>query len=78
MAGDHSRGVVATGCLILVCLLVPVAGHIILALMILQDDLTGSEKLLWLILSLVLWPVGALLYLLMGQRRDRLFGQRAY
>jgi hypothetical protein len=45
--------------------------------MILHDDMTTSEKLLWLIVVWVFWLIGPFLYLLLGQRRDRLFGARA-
>ena len=78
MSTDRTgRGIVATGCLILVIIFIPIVGHIILTLMILGDDLTPSEKLLWLVVVWILWFVGPFLYLLLGQRRDRLFGERA-
>ena len=68
-------GCATTGCLILVCLFVPVVGHIILTLMILDDDLTTAEKVLWLVVIWVLiFFVGPFLYLLLGQRKNRLFG----
>jgi hypothetical protein len=71
------RGCATTGCLILVCLFIPIIGHIILTFMILDDDLTLTEKVLWLI---VIWGliffVGPFLYLLLGQRKNRLFGAR--
>ena len=72
---DTGPGFLATGCLILICLFLPVIGHIILTVMILQDDLTTTEKLLWLILVWVVWWIGPLLYLLIGQRRNRLLNQ---
>ena len=78
MASDRTgRGILATGCVAAICIFIPVLGHIILTLMILQDDLTNSEKLLWLIVVWVFWFIGPFLYLLLGQRRDRLFGARA-
>jgi hypothetical protein len=59
-----------------VCIFVPIVGHIILTLMIIQDDLSDLEKVIWLI-AVWLGPViGPLLYLLVGQRRNRLFGRR--
>lgn len=58
--------------LVLVLVLVPVLGHIILTVMILTDDLSGGEKLLWLILVWVIPFLGPFLYLLLGQRRNRL------
>lgn len=78
MASDRTgRGFFATGCIALICIFIPVLGHVILTLMILNDDLSGSEKLLWLIVVWVFWFIGPFLYLLLGQRRDRLFGARA-
>ena len=72
---DTGPGFLATGCLILVCLFLPLIGHIILTVMIVQDDLTSTEKLLWLILVWLVPVVGPLLYLLIGQRRNRLLNQ---
>ncbi|MGZ3602777.1 MAG: PLD nuclease N-terminal domain-containing protein [Ktedonobacterales bacterium] len=78
MASDRTgRGILATGCLALIVIFIPVLGHIILTVMILNDDLSGSEKLLWLLVVWVFWFIGPFLYLLLGQRRDRLFGARA-
>ncbi len=78
MASDRTgRSFIATGCIALICIFIPVLGHIILTLMILNDDMTASEKLLWLIVVWVFWFIGPFLYLLLGQRRDRLFGARA-
>lgn len=76
--GGSNRGCLNTGCLILVCLFVPIVGHIILTFMILDDDLTTAEKVLWLVIVWGLLPVaGPLLYLALGQRKNRLFGPRA-
>jgi phospholipase D-like protein len=72
---DTGPSFLATGCLILVVLFLPLIGHIILTVMILQDDLTSTEKLLWLILVWLVPVVGPLLYLLIGQRRNRLLSQ---
>lgn len=78
MASDRTgRSLLATGCIALIVIFIPVLGHIVLTLMILNDDLSGSEKLLWLIVVWVFWFIGPFLYLLLGQRRDRLFGERA-
>jgi hypothetical protein len=77
MSTDRNRGCGTTGCLILVCLFIPIIGHIILTFMILDDDLTTTEKVLWLVIVWGLLPVvGPLLYLLLGQRKNRLFGPR--
>lgn len=65
-------GCLATALLVAVVLFVPFVGHIILTLMILGDDLTDTEKLLWLLLVWLVPVAGPLLYLLIGQRRNRL------
>lgn len=56
-----------------VIIFIPVVGHIILTIMILGDDLSGGEKVLWLVVVWVFWFIGPFLYLLLGQRRNRLF-----
>ena len=71
------RGCLATGCLTLVLIFVPLVGHIILTLMILGDDLSASEKFLWLVVIWLIPFLGPFLYLLLGPRRDRVFGPRA-
>lgn len=52
----------------------PVVGHLILTPIILADDLTVSEKIIWLVVIWVFWFIGPFLYLLFGQRRNRLLG----
>jgi Phospholipase_D-nuclease N-terminal len=73
--GSSGPGLLATGCLVLIVLFVPLVGHIILTVMILGDDLSSSEKLLWLLLVWLVPIVGPLLYLVIGQRRNRLLSQ---
>jgi hypothetical protein len=63
--------------LFLVVLLFPVIGEIILTVMILGDDLNCGEKMLWLVLIWVVPIIGPLIYLLIGQRRNRVLGARA-
>jgi len=70
---DH---LVLNGCLALVLIFVPLLGHLILTVLILGDELTASEKLLWLVVIWVFWFIGPFLYLLLGQRRNRLLGSR--
>lgn len=65
-----------SGCLAVVLLFVPIVGHIILTVMVLGDHLTASEKLIWLVVVWVFWPISPFLYLLFGQRRNRLLGSR--
>ncbi len=71
-SGGSGLGCVPTVLLLIVLVLIPVVGHIILTIMILGDDLSTAEKLLWIILVWVLPVVGPLLYLIFGQRRNRL------
>lgn len=75
---EPSEHVILNGLLALVLILFPIVGHIVLTVLIISDNLTLSEKLLWLV---VVWAVpflGAFLYLLLGQRRNRLLGRRSY
>ncbi len=69
--------ILATGCLILTLIFIPLVGHVILTVMILDDDLTFAEKLLWLVVVWFVWFLGPFLYLLFGQRKNRLLGARA-
>lgn len=72
---EESIGCLAAGLLAAVLIFVPILGHIILTIMILGDDLSSGEKLLWLIVVWIFWFVGPFLYLLLGQRRNRVFSQ---
>ena len=72
----NDRGCLATGCLVLVLIFIPIVGHILLTFMIIADDLTTSEKILWLVVIWLVPFLGAFLYLLLGQRNDRLLGTR--
>ncbi len=67
---------ILNGCLALVLIFVPLVGHLILTVLILGDELTASEKLLWLVVIWIFWFIGPFLYLLLGQRRNRLLGSR--
>lgn len=58
----------------LVCIFLPFVGHIILTFMIADDYLTMGHKVVWLIAVWAVPFVGPFLYLLVGQRRHRLFG----
>lgn len=58
-----------------VILFVPLVGHIICTVYIIGDDLSTTEKVIWLLLVWLLFPIaGPFLYLLLGQRRNRIFG----
>lgn len=72
---NQGIGCLPAGLLTLVLIFVPILGHIILTIMILGDDLSAGEKLLWLVIVWFVWFVGPFLYLLLGQRRNRLFSQ---
>ncbi len=78
MSGN--RGCLANSLLFLVIVFIPVVGHIIETLMLLDDEHSPVATILWLV---VIWstPVlGPLLYLLFGQhgRRGRvMLGQRS-
>ncbi len=61
----------------LVIIFIPVIGHIVVTVMILSDDLSTGEKVLWLVVAWVFWFIGPFLYLLLGQKRNRLFSQLA-
>ena len=73
----QSEGIGCVPALLLVLLLVfvPLLGHLVLTVMILGDDLSGGEKLLWLIVVWLIPFLGPFLYLLLGQRRNRLISQ---
>jgi hypothetical protein len=70
----HQRNLLVTVALILVTVFLPLVGHIILTAMILTDDLSLFEKIVWLVVVWVAWFIGPLAYLLVGQRKNRLLG----
>jgi hypothetical protein len=70
------RGCATTGCVALVCIFVPIVGHIILTFMILEDDYTIIQKTLWLVLVWVVWFIGPFIYLFFGQRANRVLPAR--
>ncbi|HEU5344809.1 MAG TPA: PLDc N-terminal domain-containing protein [Ktedonobacterales bacterium] len=71
------RNLLVTIALILICVLLPVVGHIVLTVFIATDYMSRTEKVIWLIVVWLLWGIGPLIYLLVGQRRNRLFGGHA-
>lgn len=78
-----NRGCFFNSLLFLVIVFVPLVGHIIETVMVLEDDHSVAGKILWLaVIWLMPIPVivGPLLYLLFGQRRaNRVrFGQASY
>ena len=58
--------------LALIVIFVPVLGHIILTAIILRDELPFWQKVAWILAIWIVWWVGPFLYLLLGQRRNRL------
>jgi hypothetical protein len=73
---ESGMGCLLAALLALVIIFVPVIGHIILTVMILADDLSSGEKVLWLVVVWLFWFIGPFLYLLVGQRRNRLLDAR--
>ena len=69
----HTNSVFPTLLLALVVIFVPILGHIILTPIILADDMPASHKIGWLLIVWIFWGVGPFLYLLLGQKRNRLF-----
>ncbi|HKT39345.1 MAG TPA: PLDc N-terminal domain-containing protein [Ktedonobacterales bacterium] len=69
---SNDLGCLLTALIVAVCIFVPLVGHIFLTVMIIGDDLSNTEKLLWLLLVWLVPVAGPLLYLLLGQRRNRL------
>ena len=76
---QENRGCLFNSLLFLVIVFIPIVGHIIETVMILQDDHSPIGMLGWLLLIWLVPFVGPLLYLLFGQRRSRVyFGQSSY
>nr|BBH94614.1 hypothetical protein KTA_28130 [Thermogemmatispora argillosa] len=77
MSGE--RGCFFNSLLFLIIVFVPLLGHIIETVMILEDDHSTVGKLLWLAVVWCIPFLGPLLYLLFGQRRHHVaFGQPSY
>jgi hypothetical protein len=77
MSGN--RGCLVNSILFLVIVFIPVVGHIIETVFILEDDHSPLGKLVWLLIIWLIPFVGPFLYLVLGQRRPRygrvMFGQ---
>lgn len=67
------RGCLFNSIVFLVCVFVPLVGHIILTVMVLEDDHEPLAALAWLLLIWLLPIVGPLIYLLFGQRRSHVY-----
>lgn len=71
MSGD--RGCAFNSCLFLVIVFIPLVGHIIETVMVLQDDHSGLGMICWLLVIWLIPFIGPLLYLLFGQKRTRVY-----
>ncbi len=82
MSGN--RGCLMNSLLFLIIVFVPLLGHIIETVMVLEDEHSPAGKLIWLaVIWLMPIPViiGPLLYLLFGQTKRQgrvMFGQTSY
>ena len=77
MSGN--RGCIFNTLLFLVIVFVPILGHIIATIMVLEDDHSAAGTVLWLALIWLVPFLGCFLFLLFGQRRRRvMFGQPYY
>ncbi len=77
MSGN--RGCFFNSLLFLIIVFVPILGHIIATVMVLEDDHSAAGTVMWLALIWLVPFLGCLLYLLFGQRRRRvMFGQPNY
>jgi hypothetical protein len=77
MSGN--RGCLFNSLLFLIIVFIPLVGHVIETVMVLQDDHSALGALGWLLVIWLIPFVGPLLYLLFGQRRTRVyFGQPSY
>ncbi|HEY1354426.1 MAG TPA: PLDc N-terminal domain-containing protein [Ktedonobacteraceae bacterium] len=73
------RGCFFNSLLFLLIVFLPLVGHIIETVMVLQDDHSAPGMLGWLLVIWLIPFLGPLLYLLFGQRRTHIyFGQPAY
>ena len=68
---QHRTGCL-TGCLALLIILIPLFGDIVCTVFVVSDDLNLAEKVLWILVVWFLPWIGRALYLLVGQRRNRL------
>ena len=77
MSGN--RGCLFNSLLFLIIVFIPLLGHIIETVMVLQDDHSPLGMLGWLLVIWLIPFIGPLLYLLFGQRRTHVyFGRPSY
>ncbi len=70
---SHNRGCAYNSLLFLIIVFIPLLGHIIETVMIMQDDHSSLGMLGWLLIIWLLPFVGPFLYLLFGQRRTSVY-----
>lgn len=81
MSGE--RGCLMNSLVFLIIVFLPIIGHIIETVMIIEDDHSLAGKLVWLVVIWAIPFIGPLLYLLFGQRPARnrgrvMLGQPSY
>jgi len=77
MSGN--RGCVANSLLFLVIVFIPIVGHIIETFMLFEDEHSPVGNILWLVIIWTTPILGPLVYLLFGQRQQRvMFGRPSY
>ena len=77
MSGN--RGCFFNSLLFLLIVFIPLLGHLIETVMVIQDDHSPLGMLGWLLIIWLIPFIGPLLYLLFGQRRSRVyFGRPSY
>lgn len=76
---SSNRGCFFNSLLFLIIVFVPILGHIIETVMVLQDDHSELGMVGWLLVIWLIPFIGPCLYLLFGQRRSHIyFGRASY
>lgn len=75
MSGN--RGCLFNSLVFLIMVFVPIVGHIIATVMVLEDDHSLAGMILWLAVIWLIPFLGIFLYLLFGQRRSSVMFGRA-
>jgi len=76
---NAERGCFFNSLLFLVIVFIPLLGHVIETVMVIQDDHSPVGMLVWLLIIWLIPFIGPFLYLIFGQKRSRVyFGQPSY
>ncbi len=76
---SQKRGCFFNSLLFLILVFVPILGHIMLTVMVLQDEHSAVGMFFWLLVIWLIPFIGPLCYLLFGQKRSHVhFGQPSY